>query len=133
MARSWPGGSRIRALNYSLSYPFLKKEVLGKTNLGHPTYPRPKGTGDHSMSEKRGLIEVSYIKDLQGPRGMVKARLLELQFRSGQIFPRRYADPKRRHRVSSPCESRGISSLETTIPHDEILEDNSRRRNEWRT
>ena len=24
------------------------------TNLGHPAYPRPKGTGDHSMPEKRG-------------------------------------------------------------------------------
>ena len=22
-------------------------------NLGHPAYPRPKGTGDHSMPEKR--------------------------------------------------------------------------------
>ncbi|QDV39360.1 hypothetical protein ElP_73260 (plasmid) [Tautonia plasticadhaerens] len=24
------------------------------TNLGHPAYPRPKGTGDHNMPEKRG-------------------------------------------------------------------------------
>ncbi len=23
------------------------------TNLGHPAYPRPKGTGDHNMPEKR--------------------------------------------------------------------------------
>ena len=26
-------------------------------NLGHPAYPRPKGTGDHNMSEKRGQGE----------------------------------------------------------------------------
>ena len=26
-------------------------------NLGHPAYPRPKGTGDHSMPEKRGQGE----------------------------------------------------------------------------
>jgi hypothetical protein len=24
------------------------------TNLGHPAHPRPKGTGDHNMPEKRG-------------------------------------------------------------------------------
>jgi hypothetical protein len=24
------------------------------TNLGHPAHPRPKGTGDHNLPEKRG-------------------------------------------------------------------------------
>jgi hypothetical protein len=28
-------------------------------SLGHPAYPRPKGTGDQSMPEKRGTSEVS--------------------------------------------------------------------------
>ena len=40
-------------------YPFCRKEALGQWSLGHPTYSRPKGTEDHSLSEKRGTDEVS--------------------------------------------------------------------------
>ena len=34
--------------------PHSMRRFLGQRNLGHPAYPRPKGTGDHSMPEKRG-------------------------------------------------------------------------------
>ena len=33
-------------------------------SLGHPSYPRPKGTGNHSMAEKRGYVEIGET----GPR-----------------------------------------------------------------
>jgi hypothetical protein len=66
-------------LNYSLLHPFPKKEALGQPSLGHPAYPRPKGTGDKSMLEKRGEVEVSKTPVLQGPNGMVKAKLPKVQ------------------------------------------------------
>jgi hypothetical protein len=34
--------------------PHSMRRSLGQLNLGHPAYPRPKGTGDQSMPEKRG-------------------------------------------------------------------------------
>ena len=33
-------------------------------SLGHPSYPRPKGTRNHSMAEKRGYVEIGET----GPR-----------------------------------------------------------------
>ena len=42
-----------RASCYLMSYPSFNEEVSRTTNLGHPAYPRPKGTGDQSMPEKR--------------------------------------------------------------------------------
>ena len=33
-------------------------------SLGHPSYLRPKGTGSHSMEEKRGYVEIGET----GPR-----------------------------------------------------------------
>jgi len=33
-------------------------------SLGHPPYPRPKGTGNNSMTEKRGYVEIGET----GPR-----------------------------------------------------------------
>jgi len=33
-------------------------------SLGHPSYPRPKGTSNHSMAEKRGYVEIGET----GPR-----------------------------------------------------------------
>ena len=33
-------------------------------SLGHPSYPRPKGTRNHSMAEKRGHVEIGET----GPR-----------------------------------------------------------------
>jgi hypothetical protein len=33
--------------------PHSMRRFLGQLNLGQPAYPRPKGTGDQSMTEKR--------------------------------------------------------------------------------
>ena len=44
---------KSRVLRDWSSYPFLKKEALGPTSLGHPAYPRSKDTGDQNMPEKR--------------------------------------------------------------------------------
>ena len=33
-------------------------------SLGHPSYPRPKGTRNQSMAEKRGYVEIGET----GPR-----------------------------------------------------------------
>jgi hypothetical protein len=42
-------------------HPLFKREALERMSLGHPAYPRPKGTGDHSMPGKREKIDVSKI------------------------------------------------------------------------
>jgi hypothetical protein len=47
-------------------------------NLGHPAYSRPKGTGDHSMPEKREMDEVSESVVPRDPHGKAKAGLLEV-------------------------------------------------------
>ena len=44
------------------------------------------------MPEKRRQARVSEPNAPQDPRGMVKARLLEVQSRSGHSQPRRYGD-----------------------------------------
>jgi hypothetical protein len=50
----------------------LQKGGSWATNLGRPAYPRPKGTGDQSMPEKRGTKEVSESEPrktrMAGPR-----------------------------------------------------------------
>src|SRR5262245_21558283 len=76
---------------------------LGYRDMGHLTYPRLKDTGDHRMSGKRGRKHVSCNRVPQDPRGMVKARLLEVQSRSGQSQPRCYADSTQRHHVPPPA------------------------------
>ena len=48
-------------------------------NLGYPAYLRPKGTGDQSMPEKREATAVSQVAAPQGPHGMAKATLPEVQ------------------------------------------------------
>ena len=74
---SAPGKLGKGALDYPQPHPFSKKEALGLPSLGHPAYLRPKGTGDQSMAEKRGQVEIGEIGAPQDPHGMVKARLLE--------------------------------------------------------
>lgn len=48
--------------------------------LGQPTYPYPKGQGDHSMSVKHGSMETIKVDAVQDLCSMVKAKLLESQF-----------------------------------------------------
>src|SRR5271166_3440774 len=43
--------------------PFAKGDSR-VMSLGHPSYPRPKGTRNHSMAEKRGYVEIGET----GPR-----------------------------------------------------------------
>ena len=42
----------------------LQKGDSRVMSLGHPSYPRPKGTRNHSMAEKRGYVEIGET----GPR-----------------------------------------------------------------
>ena len=70
-------------MNYASLHPFPRKEALGQPSLSHPAYPRPKGTGDKSMLEKREKAEVSKTPVPQDPNGMVKAKLPEVQSRLG--------------------------------------------------
>ena len=96
-------------------------------NLGHPAYPRSKGTGDHQHAGEAGAGDVSEPNAPQDPRGMVKAALLQVQSRSGHGRPRRYADSTRRHRVPR------IRLLSSTNPYGEIPGDDPGRRDEWTT
>jgi hypothetical protein len=66
-------------------------------NLGCPAYLRPKGTGDRSMPEKREATAVSQVAAPQGPHGMAKATLPEVQSRSDIWWSRRHAGFRRRH------------------------------------
>jgi hypothetical protein len=47
--------------------------------LGHPTYLKPKGGGENSMSGKAGRNETAQWRVRRGPDGMVRAELLEPQ------------------------------------------------------
>jgi len=97
-----------------MTYPFTRRRFLGQRNLGQPAYPRPKGTGDHSMPAKRRSAEVSKAAVPQDPRGKVKAKLPEVQSRPEYPQSRRYADSVRRHHVS-PLSCSGEAS-----PRDEV-------------
>jgi hypothetical protein len=55
---------------------------LGRWSMGQPTHPRPKGTGDKSMSVKRIGWKGSNRPAPRDPRVMAKARLPEIQSRS---------------------------------------------------
>src|SRR4051794_35014759 len=84
-------------------HPFLQKGVPRTMELGHPTYLRPKGTGEHSMSEKRRTPEVNQGGAPQDPPGMAKAKLLEVQSRLAHSLAHRDVDSKRCPNVRSNC------------------------------
>ena len=50
----------------------VRRNTLGSSDL-----PDDESLGDQSMSEKRETLEGVYGAVLQGPRDMVKAKLLE--------------------------------------------------------
>ena len=52
-------------------------------NLGHPAHRTPKGGKGPKHAGEAGAGQVSYPNVPQDPRGMVRAELLEAQFRSG--------------------------------------------------
>ncbi len=75
-------------------------------NLGCPADPRPKGTGDRSMPEKREATAASQVAVLRGPHGTAKATLLEAQSRSDFWWSRRHAGSRRRRPMRPSREPR---------------------------
>src|SRR5208337_4794245 len=47
-----------RCVGLSAISSLLQKGDSRVMSLGHPSYPRPKGTRNHSMAEKRGYVEI---------------------------------------------------------------------------
>src|SRR5271165_1660743 len=47
--------ARERCVGLSAISSLLQKGDSRVMSLGHPSYPRPKGTRNHSMAEKRGM------------------------------------------------------------------------------
>ena len=56
--------ARERCVGLSAISSLLQKGDSRVMSLGHPSYPRPKGTRNHSMAEKRGYVEIGET----GPR-----------------------------------------------------------------
>ena len=56
--------ARERCVGLSAISSLLQKGDARVMSLGHPSYPRPKGTRNHSMAEKRGYVEIGET----GPR-----------------------------------------------------------------
>src|SRR4051794_33895476 len=50
--------ARKRCVELSVISSLSQKGNSQALSLGHPSHPRPKGTGDHSMTEKRGYAEI---------------------------------------------------------------------------
>src|SRR5208337_2716100 len=56
--------ARERCVGLSAMSSLLQKGDSRVMSLGHPSYPQPKGTRNHSMAEKRGYVEIGET----GPR-----------------------------------------------------------------
>ncbi len=78
--------------------------------LGQPTYPKPKGRRDKSMSAKRGDVGGAQAAAPQGPRDMAKATLPESQLPVVQKATRCYGTYQQRHRITGP-DPTGTPSL----------------------
>src|SRR5271166_2260032 len=50
--------ARERCVGLSAISSLLQEGDSRVMSLGHPSYPRPKGTRNHSMAEKRGYVEI---------------------------------------------------------------------------
>ena len=103
-------------------------------SLGHPAYPRPKGTGDHNMPEKR--VQATSASRTPCKTRVAWSRLHGLKsnpdrINSGPIATLTKGDVTACLPRLAPGEEVRWSSLAS--PGGEILGNNPRCRDEWTT
>ena len=95
------------------------------TNLGHPAYPRPKGTGDHNLPEKRGQAKSAS----RTPR---KTRVVWSKLDCFKSNPDRgMCSPAATLTQRGVTACRGVRLLHPASPGGEIPGDDPGRRDEW--